>query len=419
MPDAPRTAHPVKRGLLLLCCLLTGCGKSPEPPPSVQTLPETAGITTAAETVETVCRTSEAGTAEQTQTASLTAAPQTQSPETTAQTEASAAAQTEPASAEPAASSGSGTGSTVSGTAAETVQSRQTESTGSSRTTKPVTTAARAEIRTTAVAQTLPETPPEWPACSAAALFCSEDGKLLYADRTEERIAPASLTKLLTAAAALRVLSPDTVCTVGTEQALLHPHSSLCLIKPGHRLTLRDLIAGMLMASGNDAAYTVAAVTARAAAGGQLSDAEILPVFAGLMNALAAEIGMKDSHFVFPDGWDDPAQYTTAADLLKLGAYALTVPEIRAVTGTLQTHIVFRSGENVNWTNTNLLLNPQSAYYCADAVGLKTGTTAAAGNCLLAAFVRGGRTYLTVAAGCRSNADRYRLTALLMQKTDT
>ena len=174
----------------------------------------------------------------------------------------------------------------------------------------------------------------------------------------------------------------------------------------------------MLIASGNDAAYTVAAVTARAVSGSQLSDAEILPVFAGLMNSLAAEIGMKNSRFVYPDGWDDPAQYTTAADLLRLGAYALSVPEIREITGTFRTHIVFRSGENVSWTNTNLLLDPQSAYYCADAVGLKTGTTAAAGHCLLASFVRAGKTYLTAAAGCRSNADRYRLTAALLQKTE-
>ena len=238
---------------------------------------------------------------------------------------------------------------------------------------------------------------------------------MLYADRTDARVAPASLAKLLTASVSLKYLSPDTVCTVGTEQSLLHPHSSLCLIKPGHRLTLRDLLTGMLLASGNDAAYTVAAETARAVSGKALSDTEALSIFAGLMNSLAAEIGMKDSHFVFPDGWDDPAQYTTAADLIKLGVYVLTVPEIRSITATQKTHIVFRSGENVNWTNTNQLLDPQSAYYCADAFGLKTGTTAAAGNCLLGAFRRNGKTYLTVAAGCSSNADRYLLTAAMMK----
>ena len=362
-----------------------------------------------------LCRTTGTRTAEPTQTASAVTETAAYSLKTTAKPSASSAAeQTGTVSAEPAGSAGSTTaGSSTSGTEAGTAVSLRTTRTGS---TAAKTAAAGTEGQTSV--QTALTAPPELPACSAAALCCIDDGTLLYADRTDARIAPASLTKLLTAAAALKFLSPDTVCTVGSEQSLLHPHSSLCLIKPGHRLTLRDLLAGMLIASGNDAAYTVAAVTARAVSGSQLSDAEILPVFAGLMNSLAAEIGMKNSRFVYPDGWDDPAQYTTAADLLRLGAYALSVPEIREITGTFRTHIVFRSGENVSWTNTNLLLDPQSAYYCADAVGLKTGTTAAAGHCLLAAFVRGGKTYLTAAAGCRSNADRYRLTAALLQKTE-
>lgn len=405
----------MKRGLLLLlCCLLTGCGRAPEPVPDGRTVPETAAAAMTAEETGTLCRTAGSGTAALPQTVSVTAETAETSRTTAAELpETAAAEQTGTVSAEPAVSAGSTTaGSSTPCTEAGTaVGLRTTRTAGSSTAAK--TAAAGTEGQTSA--QTAP---PELPACSAAALCCVSDGTLLYADRTENRIAPASLTKLLTAAAALKYLSPDTVCTVGSEQSLLHPHSSLCLIGPGHRLTLRDLIAGMLIASGNDAAYTVAAVTARAVSGSQLSDAEILPVFAGLMNSLAAEIGMKDSFFVYPDGWDDPAQYTTAADLLRLGAYALTVPEIREITGTYQTHIVFRSGENVNWTNTNLLLDPQSAYYCADAAGLKTGTTAAAGHCLLAAFVRGGKTYLTVAAGCRSNADRYRLTAALLQKTE-
>lgn len=255
------------------------------------------------------------------------------------------------------------------------------------------------------------------PECSAAAVLCAEDGLLLYSDRIDEQIAPASLTKLLTALTALQYLDPETVITVGTEQSLVKPHSSLCLIKPGHRLRLRDLLTGMLVASGNDAAYTVAAAAARAAYPSKsMSDSEAADCFAAMMNAFAAKLHMTHSHFVSPEGWDDPAQYTTAADLLTLAQRAYENPVIREIVGTAQTRIVFVSGENVTWKNTNLLLDPASSYYCAEAGGMKTGTTAQAGHCLIAAFRRNGKTYFTLAAGCRTGSARYVLTGQLLGK---
>ena len=83
------------------------------------------------------------------------------------------------------------------------------------------------------------------PACKAAAFACVDDGELLYYDNINKRIAPASLTKLLTASVALHYLSPDTVVTVGSEQNLVRSGSSLCLIRPGHKLKLYDLLTGM------------------------------------------------------------------------------------------------------------------------------------------------------------------------------
>ena len=251
--------------------------------------------------------------------------------------------------------------------------------------------------------------------CAAAGLLCADDGLLLYSENIDAQIAPASLTKLLTATVALRCLDPDTVITVGSEQSLVKPHSSLCLIKPGHRLRLRDLLTGMLVASGNDAAYTVAVAAARAANPCKsLSDAEAAAAFADMMNACAAEIGMTHSHFVSPEGWDDPQQYTTAADLLLLAQHSFSDPVIREITGTLQTKVYFVSGENAVWKNTNSLLDPESKFYCADAIGMKTGTTAAAGRCLIAAFQRGGKTYFTAVTGCRTDSARYLLTLQML-----
>lgn len=255
------------------------------------------------------------------------------------------------------------------------------------------------------------------PACKAAAFACIDDEILRYSDNINERIAPASLTKLLTASVALHYLSPDTVITVGSEQSLVKSGSSLCLIKPGHKLKLYDLLTGILMASGNDAAYTVAVTTARAAKPDTaMTDSQAVAYFSELMNNYASSLGMKGSHFTTPEGWDDASQYTTVSDLLILANHAFSIPEIKTITGTYQKKVYFVSGENITWTNTNALLNPNSTYYCADAVGIKTGTTSNAGNCLIAAFDRNGKTYLSAVVGCNTGNDRYELTLKMLSQ---
>lgn len=99
------------------------------------------------------------------------------------------------------------------------------------------------------------------------ALYCVEDEQFIYRENSDVPVAPASLTKLLTASVALHYIKADEVFSVGSEQNLVKPESSLCLILEGHRLKLYDLISGMLMVSGNDAAYTVAVCTARMVSG--------------------------------------------------------------------------------------------------------------------------------------------------------
>jgi len=245
----------------------------------------------------------------------------------------------------------------------------------------------------------------------AYALYCVEDKRFIAGEDIDVHVAPASLTKLLTASVALRYVKPDEVFTVGTERDLVNSGSSLCLIMKGHKLKLYDLITGMLMVSGNDAAYTIAVSAARAVSGDSaMSDTEALAYFCGLMNDFARELGMKNSHFTTPDGWDDPEQYTTAYDLALLAKYALSVPEIREIVSTRQKYVVFESGENITWINSNKLLNPRSEFYCENAVGMKTGTTESAGNCLIAAFSKNEKTYISVVTGCDTDYDRYSIT---------
>lgn len=252
---------------------------------------------------------------------------------------------------------------------------------------------------------------PEITSCKAAMIYCVDDRKTIFSENADAPVALASITKVLTACVALRNMDPETVITVGSEQDLVKPGSSVCFIAKGQRLKLKDMISGMMIASGNDAAYTVAVAVARADDPQKtLTDEQAVEKFADMMNSFAKQLGMSNSHFVNPEGWDDDQQYTTASDLILLAQYALTVPEIRENAATYQKRVVYVSGEVAVWTNSNKLLDTQSEFYCENAIGLKTGTTNQAGCCLLAAFEKNGKTYISAVAGAESNDERYELT---------
>ena len=291
----------------------------------------------------------------------------------------------------------------------------------STETTSVTTTTTSTETTTTTSISTISNNKTtnshiESPSCLSAALYCIDDKQLIYSDSIEKRAAPASITKLLTASVALKYADADQKFTVGSEQSLVQPGSSLCGFTLGDSLKLKDFITGMLMSSGNDAAYTIAVSTAREMLhDDEMSDEEAVDFFCGFMNVFAKELGMKNSNFVNPDGWDSDDQYTTAADLLKLAEYVLTVPEIKNSAGTFKKNINLLSGGSQNWVNSNSLLDPDSPYYCKEAIGLKTGTTLNAGSSLIAAFEIDGKTYVSVVLGCYEDDDRYKLTTEMLE----
>ncbi len=250
--------------------------------------------------------------------------------------------------------------------------------------------------------------PPAAPDYTAYEVYCVEESRILLGENIYRKIAPASLTKLLTASVALKYCSADEVVTVGTELELVQPESSLCLIKKGHRLTMYDLLTGLLLPSGNDAAYTIAVHVARKTSGmSDLPDRAAVRVFCNLMNDFGEEIGLRNTHFVNPEGWDDPRHYTTASDLTKIAKYALSVPEIREIVATREREVTFVSGETITWYNGNLLLWEDEDFYCPDAIGMKTGFTDNAGRCLIAAFEKSGKTYIITMLGCKDPEWRY------------
>lgn len=242
----------------------------------------------------------------------------------------------------------------------------------------------------------------------ACALYCVDDNELMVGENVDDKIAPASLTKLMTASVALRYFKADDVITVGSELSMVQPDSSLAMIAAGQKLKMYDLLTGLLLPSGNDAAYTIAVSTARKASGREsMTDEHAVEYFCDLMNDLARELGMDSTHFADPDGWDDDAHYTTVSDLVKIAKYALTVPEIREIVAIPEKTVTFETGEVANWTNGNVFLHPEwEEYYRCEVIGMKTGSTDNAGYCLITAFVKNQKTYITVVVGSESWEDR-------------
>ena len=233
---------------------------------------------------------------------------------------------------------------------------------------------------------------------------------LLYThgDQQAERT-PASLTKLLTICTALEYLDPATEITAGVETTWIDPLSSVASVKEGCRLTVEQLVQGMMMQSGNDAAYALAVAAGKAIAGGEeFTPEEYLQVFMNYMNRRAGERGLKNTFFVTPDGTTAPEHHTTPEDLLLIAKQALENPLIRKYAACPQAQVVFASGEELLWVNTNWMLHPESDFHCPDAIGLKTGYTSAAGNCMVGAFQHEGRELLICVLGCPTTIDRFR-----------
>ncbi len=239
-------------------------------------------------------------------------------------------------------------------------------------------------------------------------LYDTDTQEPLYESWADERIYPASLVKITTAYTALHYLPADTEIAVGSELSLVKPHSSVCRIQRGHRLPLRDLIAGMLMSSGNDAAYTVAVNVARTAkqdAG--LTDKDAVAYFCKLMNETAHDLGAVNSHYVNPEGWDDERQYTTVRDLSILIRKAMRIPEIRDAVSSVEKTVSVGNGQTLTFRNTNLFLHKSSNFYDERVTGFKTGSTSHAGKCLATTLVKDGKTYIAIVMNCSTDTDRY------------
>ncbi len=281
----------------------------------------------------------------------------------------------------------------------------QSVATGDKPISDPVTTT---EITTTTkptyptIAVTAPITTPR------IVLYDVTHDTVLFSKDADERCYPASLTKLLTAALATELCGPEEEFTVGTELSLVQKGSSLANLQQGYRLTRDMILDALLLPSGNDAAYTIAAHLGRKIAEDEtISDVDAVRVFVSRMNDKLVELGASNSHFSNPDGFYSPDHYTTANDMLLIAKNAMKYDNIQAAVAKTSASYVLPSGQSVSWTNSNQLLNPSSPYYFEGATGMKTGFTNEAGHCLVANATRNGAQMIAVIMGGLSSDQRW------------
>ncbi len=207
----------------------------------------------------------------------------------------------------------------------------------------------------------------------SAVLYEPTSGTVLYAKDADTKRPMASTTKLMTALVASETLEADAQVTI--PQAAVLVEGSAMGLRGGDVLSVRDLLAGALLSSGNDAANALALLTSGS-----------LPAFAVRMNAKAAQLGMSRSVFVTPSGLDEGEHGATARDLAVLGAEVLKQPLLAELCAAKQV-TVHINGSPVTISNHNRLL-----WLYEDAVGLKTGFTKKSGKCLVSAAERDGVT---------------------------
>lgn len=231
-------------------------------------------------------------------------------------------------------------------------------------------------------AQGAETTPPKIEA-SAAVVMDMKSGRILYSKNADVRKPIASTTKIMTAIIAIENGNLDDKVKVSKRAASIW--GSTIKLKAGEELTLRELLYGLMLRSGNDAAIAVAEHI-----GGTVEN------FVSMMNDKAKKLGLKNTAFVTPHGLDADGHYSTAAELAEITRYALKNPTFSKIVGTQNISIKDR-----NLYSTNEML---SLYQGAD--GVKTGYTGKAGRCLVTSATRDNFRIISVVLGCSSRETR-------------
>jgi D-alanyl-D-alanine carboxypeptidase (penicillin-binding protein 5/6) len=231
---------------------------------------------------------------------------------------------------------------------------------------------------------------------SPSALVATADGTILWERGGLIQRPMASTTKIMTAVVALEHASLDMQCTVTMGAA--NTDGSSAWIMQGDVASLYDLLVGLMVNSGNDAAVAIAENVA----------GDVF-TFVDMMNTKAQELGMKNTHFVDPNGLGEDGLHSTAEDYLILTRYAMRNETFRSIV-CMHDATVYINGRQIDYFSTNKLF-----YRMDGVIGVKTGTNYMADNCLVACIDHDGMLFYTVVFGAPSDEARYDDTVRLFE----
>ncbi len=229
---------------------------------------------------------------------------------------------------------------------------------------------------------------------SGALLLDAASGQKIFGKNAQTPRPMASLTKLMTALIMVEQHDPAELVripAIATEQK-----GSAIGLTAGQIFSLEDLLYALLLPSANDVAYALA-----------VHHSGTVDAFVEEMNARALSLGLRNTHFENPAGFDAETQYASPEDVAWLTTAALRRPLLRTIVGTRHARIFSRDSVRFDLTNTNELLHSR-----ANVFGMKTGTTWSARECLVTLFTEKNREYLLVLLG---SEERYADTAKIME----
>lgn len=231
---------------------------------------------------------------------------------------------------------------------------------------------------------------PETLTSKSCVLMDALTGEILFEKDADTRRYPASTTKIMTLLLAIQKSAPDQTVKIPNCASEIPMDSSRVPVYPGEVMPMEDLWYGLMLKSGNDAANAIAETVS-----GSVS------AFVDDMNAQAKKLGMTNTHFANAHGYTNSQHYTTARDMAKLTRYALQSDQFREIAFALEYTMKPTSlREEMTIRHDYAILDYQSMYYYRYARGIKTGYTAAAGQCYVGAAIRGGHELICVILNC-------------------
>ena len=249
-----------------------------------------------------------------------------------------------------------------------------------------------------------------------SAVYDYTDDQYVFEQNINKRCYPASITKLITALVALKYMDPYDTIVVGSELNLVESNASVCGLRKGEKFRLKDILYGLLLPSGGDAAYTIAVNCARKASGNpNMGYRDASKYFADLMTKYVRSIGGTGTNCVNPHGYPRSNHYSTVHDLMLIANKVLDNDLLRTITSTKSKYITALTGRGRTWSTTNSLLKTSSAYYYPYAHGMKTGTVNPGYTGIIAVATKNGRTIITIVIGCPTYNSRYDNTHKLLK----